>query len=248
MLKLLVILPAYNEGQCIRPVLAEIVRQQPHADLLVVNDGSIDDTVTAALQAGALVADLPHNLGIGGAMQTGFRYAKAHGYDVAVQVDADGQHPADQIQLLLNEMERSGVDLVIGSRFVEATGYRASLTRGVGIRFFARLLSALCHQRLTDTTSGFRAANRAAIAHLADNYACDYPEVESLISLHRAGYRICEVPVRMLPRQAGTSSISPLRSVYYMMKVAFAVLVGALSDARPPLAEDRPSTTPEAEA
>jgi hypothetical protein len=230
--RVLVIVPAYNEGRSVGDVVRRVRSAVPEAVVLVVDDGSIDATAAAASDAGATVIRLPYNLGIGGAVQTGFRYAARHGFDTAIQVDADGQHPPEEVPRLLKAMDGDRADLVVGSRFIEESGYRAPFPRNFGIWLFSKLLSALCGQRLTDTTSGFRAAGRAAILNLAQTYACDYPEVESLITLKKAGFSIREAPVRMSPRTEGRSSINLVKGVYYIVKVVLAVLVDALADPR----------------
>jgi hypothetical protein len=229
--RVLVIIPAFNEERSVGGVVGRVRSALPYARVLVVNDGSDDATAEVAAAAGAKVVELPYNLGIGGAVQTGFRYAADNGYDVAIQVDADGQHPPEEVPRLLAAME-NGTDVVVGSRFIEDSGYRAPFPRNFGIKLFARLLSALCRQRLTDTTSGFRAAGRAAILNLAHTYACDYPEVESLITLKKAGFRIAEIPVKMSPRTEGQSSINLAKGLYYIVKVVLAVLVDALAEPR----------------
>ena len=229
MRRILVIIPAWNEAGSVGAVVRRVLQVLPEATALVVDDGSTDTTAAEADDAGATVVRLPYNLGIGGAVQTGFQYALARGFDVALQVDADGQHPPEEIPKLLDALARGDTDLILGSRFVEDTGYRAPLGRRLGIWLFARLLSLLCGQRLTDTTSGFRAANLPAIAHLAEMYACDYPEVESLVTLHRAGFKVAEVPVRMAARSGGKSSIDPVRGLYYIVKVILAALVDAVA-------------------
>jgi len=227
--RLLAIVPAWNEGGSVGRVVRGVFRELPEATVLVVDDGSTDETAQEAGSAGALVIRLPYNLGIGGAVQTGFRYALAHGFDLAVQVDGDGQHLPHEIATLLKTMERENADLVVGSRFASRSEYRPRLARRVGIWLFARLLSCLCGKRLTDTTSGFRAANRPALAHMSQIYAFDYPEVESLVTLHRAGYHIVEVPVTMKQRAGGSSSINLISGLYYMFKVLLAVLVDAVA-------------------
>jgi glycosyltransferase involved in cell wall biosynthesis len=227
--RILVVVLAYNEAATVGEVVRRAKAAVPEAAVLVVDDGSSDATAQAASEAGAMVARLPVNLGIGGAAQTGQMYALRHGYDVMVRVDGDGQHPPEQIPRLIGELDRAQADLVVGSRFLEDTGYRPPLARSLGIRFFAWLLTLLCGQRLTDTTSGFMAANRRALAHLARLAVFDYPEVESLLSLHRAGLRLAEAPVRMAPRVAGRSSIRPLHSAYYAVKVLLAILVGLVA-------------------
>ena len=224
-LRVLVIVPALNEGAVIGSVVTEIRRAVPYAEVLVVDDGSADDTAVLAAGAGARVAKMPFNVGIGTAVQTGFRVAADEGFDVAIQVDGDGQHPADQVPLLLAAITESGANYVIGSRFAESGGYRPSLARRGGIVMFSRLVSVLARQRVTDTTSGFRAADRRTIRLFAKHYPHDYPEVEAVILAKRNGLRIVEIPVTMRQRSTGSSSITPLRSLYYMAKVTLAVLV-----------------------
>jgi glycosyltransferase involved in cell wall biosynthesis len=184
-------------------------------------------------ETGVRLVSLPCNLGIGGAVQTGFRIARDEGYDVAVQVDGDGQHPADHVQLVVNALLETGSDIAIGSRFLSGDGYQSTLSRRMGIRFFSRWLSAICHTRITDATSGFRAFNRHAIELLADDYAEDYPEVEAVLVAHRAGLKICEVPVQMSARTTGSSSIGGLQSTGYMVKVSLAILMASLRKRRP---------------
>lgn len=247
--RILVIIPAWNESTCVGGVVARVRQAVPTATVLVVNDGSDDATAREAAAAGAMVAALPYNLGIGGAVQTGLRYAAQQGYDLALQVDGDGQHPPEEIPRLIAALDAVGADVVIGSRFLGEGEYRASFARRIGIRLFAGVLSLLCGQRLTDTTSGFRCANRLAIEHLAEVYACDYPEVESIISLHKAGFGIAETPVRMVARAGGVSSISPFRAAYYTVKVLLAVLVDAVAaprHTRRAIADRLAVTTPQA--
>ena len=224
-MRVLAIVPAFNEADSVAEVVAGL-----HAlgglEVLVVNDGSTDDTSARARAAGAAVLDLPINLGIGGAVQCGFLYAARGGWDVAVQVDGDGQHLPSEIPLLLAPIERGDADLVLGSRFVERTSYRATPARRLGILVFSSLVSAVTGQRLRDTTSGFRAAAAPVARYLAAHYPQDYPEVESLVLLKRAGFRIREVPCRFADRQGGRSSITAARSAYYLVKVTLAILVG----------------------
>ncbi|KKO54571.1 glycosyltransferase family 2 protein [Paenibacillus sp. DMB20] len=225
-MKVLIIIPAYNEEQSIRQVIGEISCHMPSADILVVNDGSTDHTAAVAASAGARVLNMPFNVGIGGGMQTGYLYAREHGYDVAVQMDADGQHSAKDLPRLLSKI--GDHDLVIGSRFLEKTDYRSSPMRLIGIRFFSFLVSLVTRQRFTDTTSGFRAAGRKVIELYADYYPIDYPEVESIVYLTRSGCRITEVKAEMRQRETGKSSITPMKSVYYMIKVTLSVVMSAL--------------------
>lgn len=224
-MKILVIIPAYNEELSIRQVISDISSHMPSADILVVNDGSTDGTAEAASAAGAKVLNLPFNVGIGGGMQTGYMYAQKHDYDAAVQMDADGQHSASDLPRLLAGLEHH--DLVIGSRFLETTEYRSSAMRLIGIRFFSYLVSLVTGKRYTDTTSGFRAAGRKVIELYANYYPMDYPEVESIVYLSRQGCRLTEVKAEMRQRETGRSSITPWRSVYYMIKVTLSVLMSA---------------------
>jgi len=233
--KHLAIVPAYNEAGAIAATVAEIREHAPDFDVLVVDDGSTDDTAARAGAAGGVVVRHPFNLGIGGAMQTGYQYADERGYDVAVQVDGDGQHDPRCIAALLRTLrERREINMVTGSRFVEVTedGFRTSMPRRLGIRIFARVLSMIVGQPVTDPTSGFRMVDRRGIELFARDYPHDYPEVEAVLLLHFHRLRSTEVPVRMRARQTGVSSINASRSVYYMTKVLLAIFVGLLR-ARP---------------
>jgi glycosyltransferase involved in cell wall biosynthesis len=225
--RIAVIIPARNEAESVGRVIAGVRRILPAAEILVVDDGSTDETAAVSAKAGARVVRLPYNLGIGGAVQTGFKYAVGNDFDLALQVDGDGQHPPEEIPRLLKAMVECGADVVVGSRFLGEASFRPGALRLLGIKMFAALVGTICGQRLTDTTSGFRVANRPAMAHLAEMYACDYPEVESLVNLHKAGFRIAETPVRMAPRSGGASSINAARGFYYMLKVCLAVIVDA---------------------
>ncbi|MCJ8014419.1 glycosyltransferase family 2 protein [Paenibacillus sp. KQZ6P-2] len=225
-MKVLVIIPAYNEELSIQHVIHEIQSYMPEVDILVINDGSTDHTAAVAKEAGAIVLSMPFNVGIGGGMQTGYMYARDHNYDVAVQMDADGQHAAADLQSLLSEIQEN--DMVIGSRFLEKTSYRSSFMRKLGIRFFSMLVSLVTRQRFTDTTSGFRAAGRRVIELYANYYPIDYPEVESIVYLTRKKCRLVEVKAEMRQRETGKSSITPIKSAYYMVKVTLSVLISAV--------------------
>lgn len=231
-MRLLAIVPALNEERMVGQVVAEITQAWPAADVLVIDDGSRDETAANAVAAGARVMRLPFNLGIGGAVQCGYRVAWEEGYDAAVQIDGDGQHPADQLPLLVEEMVRGKANLVIGSRFASRLGYRASRSRRGGILLLSWLVSKIARRRLTDTTSGFRMADRETIELFAAHYPHDYPEVESIVLASRLGLSVAEVPVLMRPRAAGRSSITPLRSAYYMVKVLLGI--GVLCIGRAP--------------
>jgi glycosyltransferase involved in cell wall biosynthesis len=231
---ILAIVPAFNEASAIGGVVRELRAVRPRLDVLVVDDGSTDGTARAAAGAGAWVVTLPFNLGIGGAVQTGFRYAMAHGYDMAVQVDGDGQHVPSQIPVLVRALESKRADVVIGSRFLDAgQGYTTSTLRRIGVRVFTRVNSLLLRKRITDNTSGFRVFNRRALAFLAESYPQDYPEPESVIWLGRNGFVLEEVAVHMRERGTGKSSISALGSVYYMVKVLLAIFIDLFKKTNP---------------
>ena len=225
--RILVIMPAYNEEKNIGAVISGI-REHAKADILVINDGSMDSTAQVALNLEVRVIDLPFNLGIGGAMQTGFKFARDNGYDIAVQIDADGQHDPKYLNEIINRLNKEGCDMAIGSRYVEETSYKSSVTRRVGMVFFSWLVYMLTGNRIKDTTSGFRAVNRKVIEYFAESYPTDYPEVDVLVRLYKKGFTVCEVPVEMLERQGGKSSITPVKSIYYMIKVSIALLINSL--------------------
>lgn len=231
MSKLLAIVPAYNESGAIAATVSDILDNAPGFDVVVVNDGSTDDTAALARAAGAAVIHHPFNIGIGGAVQSGYQYALDNDYDVAVQVDGDGQHDARYIPELL-AMLRSDprLNMVSGSRFIGdgEAGYQSSATRRVGIRFFSGILSRLTGRAVTDPTSGFRMTDRLGIELFARDYPHDYPEVEAVLMLHHHRLVAAEVPVRMRERSSGESSINSGRSVYYMIKVLLAILLGLL--------------------
>jgi glycosyltransferase involved in cell wall biosynthesis len=219
--------PALNEERTITRVIDELRAFDSSLDIVVIDDGSIDATAAVAAEHGGIVLRLPFNLGIGGAVQTGFRYAFEHGYDFAVRVDGDGQHDPAQLSRILEPVLRGEADIAVGSRFAEdAGGYRSSRSRRLGIRLLAAVVSRIVGQRVTDTTSGFQALNRNAIELFARDYPHDYPEVEATIMVFRHRLRLCEVPVSMRERGGGRSSITALRSLYYMVKVLLAVFVG----------------------
>jgi glycosyltransferase involved in cell wall biosynthesis len=227
--RIVAVVPAYNEAGAIGRVVHEIRSVDPAIDVVVVDDASTDDTTSVAEACGAAVLCLPFNIGIGGAVQTGFRYALQQGYDVAVRLDGDGQHDAFEISKLLEPLQRGEADLVIGSRFVDPGGsYRPPFARRVGIGVFARLVSILGGQRVTDTTSGFLALDRVGIELFAAEYPHDYPEVEATLVALRSGLRLSQVQVEMRERETGASSITFARSVYYLVKVMLALLVASL--------------------
>jgi glycosyltransferase involved in cell wall biosynthesis len=237
-LRRVAIVPAFNEEGCIAGVIAEVRAFDAGLEVVVIDDGSVDQTASVARAAGAHVLKLPFNLGIGGAVQTGFRYAHENDFDLAVRVDGDGQHDPAQLRAVIDPVLRDEVDIAVGSRYLATSGgYRSSVTRRMGIRILAGTVSMLTRQRITDPTSGFQALNRKAIRLFAADYPHDYPEVEGLVMLIRHRLRFCEVPVAMRPRAAGQSSIRALSSVYYMVKVLLALFVGAFRRNVVPLEE-----------
>lgn len=223
----LVIIPAYNEEAAIRNTLLTLIQTCPY-DYIVVNDGSTDRTQDILDGYGFHHLDLPINLGIGGAMQTGYRYAFRKGYQYAIQLDADGQHNPKDLERLVTEIKQSGCDMVIGSRFLEKTNYKGSPFRRIGILYFCGLLYCLSQIKITDPTSGYRIVNRNVIREFAHHYPVDYPEVEVIAKLAKKGYKIKEIKVEMNRRQGGKSSITPLKSLYYMTKVTFTSLIRAI--------------------
>jgi glycosyltransferase involved in cell wall biosynthesis len=234
------IVPARDEANAIGAVLEELRAFDPAMDVVVVDDGSVDETAAVARAHGAAVVRLPFNLGIGGAVQTGFKFALEGGYDEAVRLDGDGQHLPSEVPKLLAPLAAGEVDIVVGSRFAPGGNgdYRPPLARRAGIRFFAGIVSLLVGQRVTDTTSGFQALNRRGIALFAADYPHDYPEVEATVMVHKHRLRLCEVPVRMVEREHGRSSINALRSIYYMIKVTLALFVSLFRRSAVP-AEER---------
>jgi glycosyltransferase involved in cell wall biosynthesis len=224
-LKRVAIVPAYNEERNLGRVIDELRALDPGLDVVVVSDGSTDGTVALAVARGAHVVALPYNLGIGGAVQTGFRYAWDEGYALAVRLDGDGQHDPAELRALVAPVVSGEADLAVGSRFVSGGGYRSSAARRVGIRILARVVSWIAHQRLTDTTSGFQAANRRAIGVYAADLPHDYPEVEGIVMAIKHRIRLVEVPVTMREREHGRSSIGALASIYYMVKILLALFV-----------------------
>jgi len=227
-LRKLAIVPALNEAGMVARVIRDIRRHAPDFDVVVVDDGSADATAAEAEAEGSVVIRHPYNLGIGGAMQSGYKYALRYGYDVAVQVDGDGQHKPEYLPELLAALHtgEDEADMVYGSRFRGDPGYKVPLGRRIGNLIFSLVLSAITRQRITDPTSGFRMTNRRGIELFARDYPHDYPEVEALLMLHAHRLRIHEVQVRMNARGFGRSSIDYPRSAYYMVKVLLALFVG----------------------
>src|SRR5919108_4123012 len=224
-LRRVAIVPAFNEEASVARVVDELRAFDPGLEVVVVDDGSTDRTAEQAAAAGARVLRLPFNLGIGGAVQTGFRYAWEHGFDLAVRVDGDGQHDARELGAVLEPVLAGEADIAVGSRFTGREGYRSSRSRRIGIRLLAAVVSALTGQRVTDPTSGFQAANRIGIRLFAADYPHDYPEAEATVMVYKHRLRLREVPVAMRARETGRSSITAIRSVYYMIKVLLAIFV-----------------------
>jgi glycosyltransferase involved in cell wall biosynthesis len=239
-MRTLVFIPAWNEAASVGDVIADVRERLPDADVLVVDDGSSDATAARARQAGALVASLPFNQGLGAALQTGYLYALRGGYDFCAHLDADGQHPPAEVARLVAEVQADRADLVIGSRYRspqerldtageepdDSVDYQPTFSRRIGISVFRFFLTLATRQRFTDTTSGMRAANRRAMELFSESYSPDFAEIESLQLAVREGLRVEEVPVRMLERAGGTSFLTPLKSAFFIFKGMIVLLVG----------------------
>ena len=232
-MRILLILPAYNEQDSILNTVAQIRAADfptgMQVDYVVIDDGSSDTTARLCRENGVPCVSLIRNLGIGGAVQTGYLFARAHGYDAAVQFDGDGQHDIASLPALLAPIANGTHDFVVGSRFIApGAGFRSTALRRFGIRLLSFLTRCVTGRRIWDVTSGYRAANRDTLCYLAENYPVDYPEPESLVQLLRRGVRVKEVPANMFERAGGSSSIRRLRSAYYMLKVSLAILCAGL--------------------
>lgn len=224
-MKKLIIIPAYNESANIEKTISEIEKNAPEFDYVIINDCSSDNTKEICERNHFNLVNLPINLGIGGAVQTGYRYGWRKGYDIAVQVDGDGQHDPKFLQTMADYLEKNDLDMVIGSRFIEKEGFQSSGTRRLGIKYFTILIRLLTGKKITDPTSGLRMVNRDVMKIFAYDYPKDYPEPESVVAILRRGKKVQEIPVIMKERQGGVSSISPKKSVYYMIKVTLAILI-----------------------
>ncbi len=237
--RVLAVIPAYNEQEAIASVVRDVLDVVPYVDVLVIDDGSIDNTAVEAWGAGAIVVQHPINLGIGGTVQTGLKFARNMRYDYIIRLDGDGQHNAGDIPALLDVVVSGKADVAVGSRFLNSKTLEMHIpfVRRIGIRFFATEVSLLTRKPATDTTSGFMAMNHRAVQTLATFLPQDYPEVEGRIILHKAGLTAVEVPVCMRERVAGVSSIDSWKSIYYSLKVSVAVLMTAIKDV-PLWAED----------
>ena len=229
MSKVLLIIPAYNEEESLRSLIEEIKAVCPEVDYLVVNDCSSDDTERLLEELGANYITLPCNMGIGGAVQSGYRYAAQNGYDIAIQIDGDGQHDVRFVKDMVKLIEDKQADVVIGSRFIDKEGFQSSQARRIGIRILSVLIRLMCGAKVKDVTSGFRAVNRRFIELFAENYPDDYPEPEVIVTAKLFGAVIKELPVVMRERTTGKSSINLKRSIYYMIKVSLAIIICRIS-------------------
>lgn len=227
--KILIIIPAYNEAENIEKVVDNLILNYPQYDYVVVNDGSSDTTRDVCRERGYQYLNLSINLGIGGAVQTGYKYAKDKGYDIAVQIDGDGQHDISYLEKMLPLLESEEADIVIGSRFIDKEGFQSTWLRRTGIKFLSGLIWMCTGQKIKDVTSGFRAVNKRFIDIYARYYPADYPEPEAIITAIMYRGIIREIPVVMQERNSGSSSINFLRSVYYMIKVTLAIIVCRIS-------------------
>lgn len=224
-MKKLIIIPAYNESESIQKTVEEIKKNAAEFDYVVINDCSVDKTRDICEKNGYNVVNLPINLGIGGAVQTGYKYGIKYGYDLAVQVDGDGQHDPRFLSKMSEYLLETGADMVIGSRFIEKEGFQSSGARRAGIKYFTFLIRLLTGKIVTDPTSGLRMVNRDIMEMFAQDYPKDYPEPESVVAVLRRGKKVKEIPVIMRERNGGVSSISLKKSIYYMIKVSLAILI-----------------------
>ena len=227
--KILVLVPCYNEEENIVATIERLKATCPGVDFLVINDCSTDSCPALLKSHGYPYLDLPINLGIGGGVQCGYQYARDNGYDVAVQMDGDGQHDPHYLFHVVDPVLQGQYDMCIGSRFIQKEGFQTSFMRRVGIRFLSGLIRLLCGKQVLDVTSGFRAANSRMIEYFSRHYASDYPEPEAILSASLSGFRVGEVPVVMQERQGGMSSISTFKSAYYMIKVSLALIIDRFS-------------------
>lgn len=224
-MKKLIIIPAYNESMSIKSTVEEIRSKAKDFDYVIINDCSTDETKEICEENGYNVINLPINLGIGGAVQTGYRYGVNEGYDIAVQVDGDGQHDPEFLDKMCNFLKANSADMVIGSRFIHKKGFQSSGMRRIGIRYFTSLIKILTGKIITDPTSGLRMVNRDIMKMFSDDYPKDYPEPESVVAVLRRKKEVVEIPVVMRERNGGVSSISLKKSIYYMIKVTLAILI-----------------------
>lgn len=226
-MKGLIIIPAYNEEKVIESTIKNLQEQCKEVDYVIINDCSKDGTLEVCRKNNFNVINLPVNLGIGGAVQTGYKYAYQNGYDVAIQMDADGQHDPKYILDLIKKVEE-GNDLVIGSRFLEKEGFQSTFLRRMGINLYSTIIKIFTKKEVKDTTSGYRAAGKKVIKMFANNYPVDYPEPETNAFIAKNNFNIVEIPMKMKERAGGTSSITPIKSIYYAIKVGLAVLLACI--------------------
>lgn len=226
-MKKLIIIPAYNEEESIVNVIKNIQKDAPYYDYVIINDGSTDATKDICIRENFNFIDLPINLGIGGAVQTGYKYALENDYDYAVQIDGDGQHDCKDLDNLLNHLLKNNLNMVIGSRFLKKAGFQSTLARRMGIVYFSKIIKWLTGVTVTDPTSGYRMCDKSVIKVFAKDYPTDYPEPESIVSIIKQGYKIGETDAHMKERQGGVSSINAFKAVYYMIKVTLAILVSS---------------------
>lgn len=228
-MKVLLIIPAYNEADNIEKVVNHIIENYPQYDYVIINDGSKDNTEEICMKNHYNLISLPLNLGIGGAVQTGYQYALKNHYDIAVQIDGDGQHDISYVEQLLEPLIKGEADIAIGSRFIDKEGFQSTSARRAGILLLSTLIQCLCFFKVKDVTSGFRAVNRKYIDIYSKDYSNDYPEPEAIVSAAMYGGKIVEIPVVMRERQGGESSIRFWNSVYYMIKVTLAIIIRRIS-------------------
>lgn len=223
-MKTLIIIPAYNESENIKRVITNLTENYPKYDYVIINDCSTDNTEAICKENGFNYISLPANLGIGGGVQTGYKYALRKGYDIAVQMDGDGQHDPAYLDELTAILEKGEADIAIGSRFITKEGFQSSGMRRFGIKFLSLLIKVCSGADIKDVTSGYRAVNRKFIEIYSKDYADDYPEPEAIVAARMYGGTLAEVPVIMNERMGGVSSINPIKSVYYMIKVSLSIL------------------------
>lgn len=238
MKKVLIIIPAYNEEENIEKVVENLKNNFPQYDYVVVNDCSRDSTEQILKTKGYNYVSLPANLGIGGAVQSGYLYAAQNNYDIAIQIDGDGQHDPAYIEKLIEPIMNGEADMTIGSRFIEKKGFQTSFMRRLGIKLIKMVIRLCCGTKVTDTTSGFRATSKELTAMFAKDYAFDYPEPEAIVAASLNGFKVKDVAVEMKERDGGVSSINALRSIYYMIKVPLALIILRLGTRRKKVKKD----------
>ncbi|MBN1397660.1 MAG: glycosyltransferase family 2 protein [Bacteroidetes bacterium] len=227
--KILVLIPAHNEEKRVADVIKGVRRFLPAAKILVINDGSKDETVRVSNEAGALVISHPFNLGVGTALQTGYKYAVQNGYKYVIQLDGDGQHPPEFLPAFVSKLNETDADFIIGSRFLNGNESDISILRNAGNMIFGKIVSFLIREKLTDPTSGYRAFKSTTLLFcVQDVYAFDYPDADFLLTLHRSGFRMIEIPIKVLPRTGGKSQHDGLKPVYYTIKMFLSIFITML--------------------